>query len=88
MTPAAPIRITLAGEAALDDFVEVLEAAAVWLWDRDIPHWEPGSMRAQRATFRAPSRSPSETRVPAISMRSTPTSSSSMRASWSFSSGV
>src|SRR5262245_47730688 len=44
--------------------------------------------RAQRQMRLAASCSPAETRVPATSMRSTPTSSSSAFAIWSFSSGA
>lgn len=42
------IRVDTATERDLDDFVEVLEEAASWLWEREILQWEPGTQRSQR----------------------------------------
>ncbi len=52
--PGEAIEIAAApdGELALADFVDVLEEAGQWLWDRGIPQWEPGSNRAQQARLR------------------------------------
>ena len=37
----------------LDAVIDVLEEAASWLWCRGIHQWEPGSMRLQRPTLLA-----------------------------------
>jgi len=50
--------------------------------------WTTRAFLAQAVISSAAWLSPSETRVEAISMRSTSTSHSNMRASWSFSVGV
>jgi GNAT superfamily N-acetyltransferase len=42
------VEIGLEGVAALDAFLEVVEEAAMWLWQRGIRQWEPGTNRAQR----------------------------------------
>jgi GNAT superfamily N-acetyltransferase len=47
----ASIRIAPGHPEDLDAFVELLEAAASWLWSRGIRQWEPGSMGAQRRSF-------------------------------------
>jgi GNAT superfamily N-acetyltransferase len=39
--------IAVASEADLAPFLDLLESAATWLWDRGIQQWPPGSMRAQ-----------------------------------------
>jgi ribosomal protein S18 acetylase RimI-like enzyme len=47
-----PLPAIVRGSAAdLDPFVDLLEAAAAWLWSRGIRQWEPGSMAGQRRTF-------------------------------------
>jgi GNAT superfamily N-acetyltransferase len=48
---APEIRIEVGGATDLDAFVELLESAATWLWNRGIHQWRPGSMRAQRPTL-------------------------------------
>ena len=35
----------------LEQFVTLLEDAAIWLWDSGIRQWPPGSMKAQRPTL-------------------------------------
>lgn len=42
------IRVDTATERDLDDFAQVLEEAARWLWERKILQWEPGTQRSQR----------------------------------------
>jgi GNAT superfamily N-acetyltransferase len=44
-------KVEYATREELDAFVELLEAAASWLWSRGIEQWQPGSMRAQRPIF-------------------------------------
>lgn len=44
-------QIRLADRSALAPYVEVLEEAGQWLWERDIPQWEPGSQRRMRPLF-------------------------------------
>jgi hypothetical protein len=41
------MRIELGRPEDLERFIDLLEAAAAWLWDREIRQWEPGSLRAQ-----------------------------------------
>lgn len=44
-------RIETTGEAELDAFVELLESLGRWLWERDIPQWEPGTQRRLKPLF-------------------------------------
>src|SRR5262245_41875525 len=41
------VRIEVGGQSDLESFIDLLENAATWLWDRGIHQWAPGSMRAQ-----------------------------------------
>ena len=43
--------LTAGAEADVDPFVALLEEAAAWLWERGIPQWQPGTMRARRSLF-------------------------------------
>jgi len=42
------MEIRVAARADLDAYVDLLEEAGAWLWERGIRQWEPGSHRAQR----------------------------------------
>lgn len=44
----AAIRIAPGCAEDLGPFIDLLEAAASWLWRRGIQQWEPGSLRAQQ----------------------------------------
>jgi GNAT superfamily N-acetyltransferase len=48
----AESRIGIGGADDLQPFVDLLESAATWLWDRGIPQWPPGSIRAQESLLR------------------------------------
>ncbi len=41
------VHIQVGRESELEPFLDLLESAATWLWDRGIEQWAPGSMRAQ-----------------------------------------
>ena len=47
------IEIRARSEEQLGDFVELLEEAGAWLWERGIAQWPPGSSRAQLPLLRA-----------------------------------
>ena len=49
---APEIEVAVAQQEDVNAMIGVLEEAASWLWNRGIRQWEPGSMRAQRRTFR------------------------------------
>ncbi|MBW2282834.1 MAG: GNAT family N-acetyltransferase [Deltaproteobacteria bacterium] len=42
------LEISVARAGDLDAYVDLLEEAGSWLWEREIRQWEPGSHRAQR----------------------------------------
>lgn len=41
------VRLEVGGLADLEPFLDLLEEAATWLWDRRVHQWAPGSMRMQ-----------------------------------------
>lgn len=45
----AEIGIEIGRPGDLERFLELLETAATWRWDRGIPQWAPVSMRAQES---------------------------------------
>ncbi len=45
------MQLRSASAKEVDAFVDLLEDAAVWMHERGIDQWRPGSMRAQRAAF-------------------------------------
>ena len=47
------IRLGIGSAHDLPAFVELLEEAGRWLWDRGIRQWEPGSHRLQEPSIRA-----------------------------------
>jgi len=43
------LRIEVGSLSDLEPLLDLLENAAIWLWDRGIHQWAPGSMRAQKS---------------------------------------
>jgi ribosomal protein S18 acetylase RimI-like enzyme len=47
------IELAVGTSGDVEPFVELLESAATWLWERGVRQWEPGSMRDQQRLLRA-----------------------------------
>ncbi len=50
---ASSVRIREATASELDAYIDLLEDAAVWLWEKGIHQWRPGEHRAARAELLA-----------------------------------